>query len=378
MLAVAITGFLLIVIAPEEAVLAQDPTSTVVASPEPVEQTAPDESAMTETAPEVKQAEEVLPATGVEARNSARRLYENFLAALPKLLVALSVLLLATIISRLLRWIMGLASRNWERAEAARTLTSIIVWVIGLAVAASVLMEDARALVGSFGLVGLALSWALQTPIESFAGWLMNSFRGYYKVGDRIAVGEIFGDVYHVDFLNTTLWEIGSPTRDGFVHAEQPTGRLITFPNSEVLSGSIINLTRDFPYVWDEIEFNLTSESDLPYAMHVLRSVAERIVGDAMREPAHQYEEILRRARLEHAVADAPELYVATTDWATKLIVRYLVAARERRMWKTRLNEALAVELSRPEHRGRIVQAYPRHHLQTLGEDGHVVAGAPS
>ena len=378
MLAVAITGFLLIVIAPEEAVLAQDATSTAATSEATAEPTEAEAADTRETAPAVKEAEEVLPATSVEARSSARRLYENFLGALPKLLVAFGVLMLATIISRALRWIMGLASRNWERAEAARTLTSIIVWVIGLAVAASVLMEDARALVGSFGLVGLALSWALQTPIESFAGWLMNSFRGYYKVGDRIAVGEIFGDVYHVDFLNTTLWEIGSPTRDGFVHAEQPTGRLITFPNSEVLSGSIINLTRDFPYVWDEIAFNLTTESDLPYAMQVLRSVAERIVGNAMREPAHQYQEILRKARLEHAVADAPELYVATTDWSTKLVIRYLVGARERRMWTTRLNEALAIELARPEHRGRIVQAYPRHHLQTLGEDGQVVAGAPS
>ena len=32
-------------------------------------------------------------------------------------------------------------------------------------------------------------SLPLQTPIESFTGWLLNSFRGYYRVGDRIEVG---------------------------------------------------------------------------------------------------------------------------------------------------------------------------------------------
>jgi small-conductance mechanosensitive channel len=58
----------------------------------------------------------------------------------------------------------------------------------------------------------------------------------------------VFGDVYKIDVITTTVWEIGAPFRQGFVMAEQPTGRLVTFPNNEILSGSIVNLTRDFPY----------------------------------------------------------------------------------------------------------------------------------
>ena len=78
---------------------------------------------------------------------------------------------------------------------------------------------------GRSGLVGLALSWALQTPIESFTGWLLNSFQGYYRVGDRIEVADVFGDVAEIDLLTTTVWELGGPQRTGFIHAEQPTGR---------------------------------------------------------------------------------------------------------------------------------------------------------
>jgi hypothetical protein len=105
------------------------------------------------------------------------------------------------------------------------------VWLLGTGIAVSVLAGDIRAMLGSVGLVGLALSWALQTPIESFTGWLLNSFQGYYRVGDRVQVGDVFGDVYAIDFLSTTLWELGSAERPGAVHADQPTGRLITFPN---------------------------------------------------------------------------------------------------------------------------------------------------
>jgi small-conductance mechanosensitive channel len=74
-----------------------------------------------------------------------------------------------------------------------------------------------------------------------------------------------------IDFLTTTVWEIGSPHRPVFVHAEQPTGRVLTFPNSEVLTGTIMNLTRDFPYVWDELSVSIANESDLRHALAVLK-----------------------------------------------------------------------------------------------------------
>ena len=70
----------------------------------------------------------------------------------------------------------------------------------------------------------------------------------------------MFGDVYQIDYLATTVWEIGSPGQGGFVQAEQPTGRLITFPNNEVLAGTVVNLTRDFPYVWDELTVRVMDE----------------------------------------------------------------------------------------------------------------------
>jgi len=175
--------------------------------------------------------------------------------------------------TRFIRPVVRRVTRGWERANALGVLLSLSIWLLALGIAVSVIAGDIRALIGSIGLVGLALSWALQTPIESFTGWLLNSSRGYYRVGDRIAVGEIFGDVYRIDALTTTVWEYGGPDRAGgaMVTAEQPTGRLITFPNNEVLAGSIVNYTRDFPYVWDELTVPVGNRSDLDYAMEVLK-----------------------------------------------------------------------------------------------------------
>jgi small-conductance mechanosensitive channel len=189
-------------------------------------------------------------------------------------------------------------------------------------------------------------------------------------VGDRVAVGEVFGDVYQVDFLTTTVWEIGSPGRGGFVQAEQPTGRLITFPNNEVLAGTVVNLTRDFPYLWDELTIPLANESDLGHGMRVLAGIARKLLEPHMAEPARRYANILQRAGLELLVSEEPQVFVAMNDSWTDLVIRYLVNARERRKWKSELAVRVMAELKKPEHAGRLINVYPRRQVQFIGPDG--------
>lgn len=292
-----------------------------------------------------------------EATGTVRDLVVGFTDLLPKILIALALLIAAAVIVRLVRSALRAVLGEWERAEAATAMSGVVIWLIAVGAALSVVAGDARALVGSVGLLGLALSWALQAPIESFAAWLLNSFKGYYRVGDRIAVGEVFGDVYRIDFLNTTVWEAGGPEKP--VRGAQPTGALITFPNSEVLRANVINYTRGFPFVWDEVVIGISNESDLAYAMKVIGDVARRVIGPAMAEPAATYRAILDREGLAYDVAEEPVLFVSATESWTDITVRYLVGARERRKWSSALLIEINTELNRAEHRDRIRGSYP-------------------
>lgn len=305
-----------------------------------------------------------------EARLAAISLWDAFVRNLPRYIVAGLVLLFAGLLTRALRPLLRRALGQWERAQAFTALAGVMIWLMALGIAVSILVGDVRALVGSLGLIGLALSWALQTPIESFTGWLMNGMRGYYRVGDRVAVGEVMGDVFRIDFFTTTVWEIGGPGRQGgFVNAEQPTGRMITFPNHEVLTGSIVNFTRDFPFVWDELTIPVGNGSDLGHAMEVLRGVAEKIVGEGMAEPAAAYETLLRQRRLESSVPRGPQVFVSLADSWTELSVRYLVHARERRIWKSHLAKAATEAFNDAAREGRIKSADPRHQVRILAAD---------
>jgi small-conductance mechanosensitive channel len=394
-LAVAITGFLLLLFAPAESGYSQDTgdatqtettasttgvdgddESTAQATSDAEEEEPPGETTEETTEAKEEQAtnEPLTKAAKEEAVGAFQRLWSRFERNLPKILVAFGVLLVAWIVATFLKWFLRKIMGHWERAGATIALVNIFVWLLAIGLAISIVVGDIRAMIGSLGLIGLALSWSLQTPIESFTGWLINSFKGYYRIGDRISVGDVVGDVYKIDFLTTTVWEIGSPFREGYLQAEQPTGRLVTFPNNEVLSGSVVNYTSDFPYVWDELVVGVANESDIKLSMEVLERTAQSLLGDYMKAPATHYSQILKEAGLDYQIADKPQVFLSTTDSWTNIIIRYLVGARERRKWKTDLILLTSEAMSKPEYESKIIPVYTRQQIQLINPRGEPVS----
>ena len=306
------------------------------------------------------------PATAVdEATGTIRDLALGFYGFLPRIALVLIIFLIATLLSRLLRAAINRTLSGWERMAAVTAIVRLVIFIAATVASLSVLAGDVRAVVGSVGLLGLAASWALQTPIESFTGWLLNSFRRYYRVGDRIAVGDVFGDVYRIDILTTTVWEAGGAGKP--VTAAQSTGALITFPNWEVLRSNIVNYSRDFPYVWDEVTINVANESDLPYAVRVIQETARKTLGQEMADATHRYQQLLEREGLHFEVEELPRVYLELADSWTECTVRYVVPVRTRRHWSSTLILAVAEALAQPEHRDRILPAYPRTDVTLRG-----------
>ncbi len=370
-LAIALTGLLLLLTG--EPADGQDPAQdtlpdTVIVAPL-TDTLAPDTSLAAADTGDLGQNVAVEASRSIEeARSTIRELAIGISGLLPKIVIALVLLALVAILTRLMRPVLRHAFGTWEKADAAATVTNILLWFIALAIALSVVAGSPRALLGSIGLFGLALSWALQAPIESFSAWLLNSFKGYYRVGDRIGVGDVFGDVYRIDFLNTTVWEAGGPDKP--VQGSQPTGAIVTFPNSELLRSNVVNYTRDFPYVWDEVTVTISDDSDVEYAMKVAVQTAREVVGDAMQKPIETYRGLLEASGLGIDVADQPQVYVSGVEHWLELTVRYLVPVRERRRWASTLTLELQRATTAPEHAERIRAAYTGRKLIMEPADG--------
>jgi len=231
-----------------------------------------------------------------------------------------------------------------SRYNLHRVLRLVAAIAIALIVV-SVIFANWYTAVVSLGLISLILGFALQTPITSFIGWIYILVREPYRVGDRIRIGEATGDVIDVSYLDTTLWEFGGQ----YLSTDHPSGRIIKFPNSQVLSSTVYNYSWPlFPYIWNEIKFNVAYASDLEFVGRVMQETAEEELGEAMMERVSVYRELLEKTPVDELdVKERPSVVfrVSENTWV-EAIVRYLVVPKEQGRVKTRLIKKMLARLN--------------------------------
>jgi len=209
----------------------------------------------------------------------------------------------------------------------------------------SVLFVNWYGAVVSLGLISLILGFALQMPISSFIAWIYILVRAPYRVGDRIRIGDAHGDVIDVSYLDTTLWEFGGE----YLWTDHPSGRVIKFPNATVFDTPVFNYSWPlFPYVWNEIKFQLAYESDLEFVAKTMKDVVDQQIGNIMSRNVKVYKSILSKTPVDELdVKEHPVVHfrVSENTWLEG-IVRYLVPPKEAGRIKTRLIKEMLARLN--------------------------------
>ena len=262
-----------------------------------------------------------------------------------KLLIAIAVVVVCLMILRLIDvYVIGRVQNVVYQYNLRRVSRLILALVIAFFVL-TVFFQNWYTAVVSFGLISLILGFALQTPITSFIGWVYILVREPYRVGDRIKIGTVTGDVIDVNYLDTTLWEFGGD----YLSTEHPSGRIVKFPNSSVLSTPVYNYTWPlFPYIWNEIKFHIAYNSDLEFVATTMKQVTEKEVGEAMMKQVVVFRQLLAQTPVNQLeVQERPVVMfrVAENSWI-EAIVRYLVHPKEAGRVKSRLIVELLKELN--------------------------------
>jgi small-conductance mechanosensitive channel len=271
-------------------------------------------------------------------------IYQNY-PLVEKLIVAVSVAVVCLMVFRLIEvYFIGRVANAVYKYNLSRVLR-LLVWLVIAFFVLTILFQNWYTAVVSFGLISLVLGFALQTPITSFIGWVYILVREPYRVGDRIRIGTATGDVIDVGYLDTTLWEFGGD----YLSTEHPSGRVIKFPNSSVLSTPVYNYTWPlFPYIWNEIKFPIAFNSDLEFVAATMQQVAEQEVGQAMMKHVRVFRELLAQTPVNQLeVQERPVVMfrVADNSWL-EVIVRYLVSPKQAGRVKNRLMKKLLTELN--------------------------------
>lgn len=181
---------------------------------------------------------------------------------------------------------------------------------LGAAVAIFFIFQDKLIAASvSLGIVAAAFTFIFQTPILSLVGWIYLNTGKIYREGDRIRLGDVKGDVIDVNPLRTKILEVGGE----YVQADLPSGRIATFPNSMLLTDEILNYSKYFPYIFADIPFHLTYETDFNFVFKLVRD----IVSKQMRKNKKDMEDSFNRLKRRFGIKDEfnPIMFNINPSW---------------------------------------------------------------
>jgi len=242
----------------------------------------------------------------------------------------------------------GIVLRTWNYVIAAITLLFILGQYTGR-------LESIGISLGVFS-AGLAI--ALQQPLTSALGWIVIMSKKTYKVGDRIFVKGIKGDVYEISMFYTVVMQVG-----GELGGDDPTGIKISLPNSFVLTEPVMNYSSDFPFVWDHVKVSVTYESDPELARTIIKQAAQDIAGETMKKAVERMKPYLYGTQQESELSEEPLVFTNFAESSLVVRVKYLVKVNRRHYVKSQITERIMSEFTNGENAGKVIIAYPHTEL---------------
>ncbi len=264
--------------------------------------------------------------------------------------LVIGLLILRGFVVRVLRRQLADVDEDLHTWFRARRVTSYVFTVLAVITLAWIWVDAFNALPTYLGLVSAGLAVALADVLRNMAGWVYIVARKPLKVGQRVDVKGIRGDVVDIRLFRFTLMEIGN-----WVHADQSTGRLIHIPNAVVFTDALANYTEGSDFIWHEIPVLVTFESDWKAAKAIILKEVQAIVAGtaetaakSLRKMAHEYQVKLGTL--------TPIVYLTVRESGILLTGRYLVSARNSRGSEEKVWEAI---LTRFAEHSTIQLAYP-------------------
>ena len=132
---------------------------------------------------------------------------------------------------------------------------------LGIIVAVQSIGLNLTSLAVVFGLLSVGIGFGLQNVAANFVSGLIILFERPIKIGDRITIGDVLGDVMNINLRATLVRTIDNVS--------------IIVPNSEFISSHVINWSHRDPKIRVHIPVGVAYGSDVPLVIRSLLEVAQ-------------------------------------------------------------------------------------------------------
>jgi len=161
---------------------------------------------------------------------------QTYVSIILKLLFSLLALILTVVTQRILRNVLQARVKDPAQMRTLNMLVRNSVFLVGSVVILLIWLGFGSNFTVAMGILGAGIAFASQEVIGSFAGYVNIVTSNLFRIGDRVRIGDVVGDVLDVSILRTTVMEIGE-----WVKADQYTGRIVTVANRVVFSAPVFN-----------------------------------------------------------------------------------------------------------------------------------------
>ncbi|EHQ35087.1 mechanosensitive ion channel family protein [Methanoplanus limicola] len=199
---------------------------------------------------------------------------------------------------------------------------SIIAALLLLTIIFRIWVENTESLLLSYGIIVAGIAIALQDIFKDFVGGISIIILSSFRVGDRIEINGITGDVIDIGIMNTTMMEISGPGK-----FDRISGKIVTVPNGLILSNTILNFTRDHNYVWDSIIVPITYDSDISLAEKLLLKAANKETEAISKKANEEFWNIGRKYYLPEKPTETSVMISLTDNWI-EFEIRYICGVR--------------------------------------------------
>ena len=174
--------------------------------------------------------------------------------------VSITVLLARESRRVLLKRILSKTPLDLGVQHAVATFTQYLVLAFGFLVGLPTLGINLSALSFLAGAIGVGVGFGLQNVTNNFISGIIILFERPIKIGDRIEVGDVNGDVVHIAARSTTV-----RTKDNIA---------IIIPNSSFISSNVINWSHGDSKVRFRVPVQVAYDSDIRLVEKLLLEVA--------------------------------------------------------------------------------------------------------
>lgn len=208
-------------------------------------------------------------------------------------------------------------------------LWSYFIWIIMIVISIGLLTKSMETVGLSIGLLSAGLAFAMQQPVLNVAGWLVIMVKRPYKIGDRIVVEKVSGDVLDITVMYTVLREFGE-------FGEDTSGKIVTIPNAWILQSAILNYSGfNFQWIWDEETIALLYDSDYEKAEKMVIYAVYEVLKNELRDIKPKDLEFLGTKSIE------PIVRISLKRDNIEMNIRHISRSLERRRIENEVSKAI-------------------------------------